>query len=592
MTAPALKVYIDGTTNDPVTGDNLNTFEQTCDLASQLRAFIGTAGSQVFIRGLTAVGDGGQGVFYWVGTGALVDNGVTVIVPPGTAAGGWLRATYGDALQTVRVVTAAGGVTVSPSDGLIVIRKTVAATTTVTLPTTPALGETHGIKDGSGNATAYNITVSAGGTNLIDGATTYVMPTNYQETWLTWDGSRWNIGPAYNSPPLLTFLYITASPSISFAPTTNPPTTLGTVVVQAATASTTTREFLVSIGLSIGTGSTAAGANRDKVALFVGADVVAGAGDAWAINPVITMESGSGTGNVQGIELDFNNLNADRGNAVAGAGLSAPIAVGFSITGASVFLSTSAMLISGPGTAIWNRGITIANNSVSQSSFQDLGSSAISLDIYGSHTYGLDTRNGAFSGGPVRIGNSVFMVARNAADSADLPLLGIDSANNVIIGGAGVAGNFIYASLFPATDNTYSLGGPANRYTVVYATTGTINTSAEHYKKSIAPLPDGMIDVMLGVRMRQYQWIDGGGHPGKRIHFGVLAGDIKTGVSDKLGIDFAGYVKNDDDTWEGLRMDQLTPILWKAQQELVTEMRGEVAALKQQVAALAAGAKP
>ncbi len=90
MTAPALQVQIQGQT--VVSADNLNSYELTCDNVSQLRGFIGTAGVQVYMRGFTSPGDGGQGVFYWntAGTGPD-DGGVTNIVPNGINVGCWTR---------------------------------------------------------------------------------------------------------------------------------------------------------------------------------------------------------------------------------------------------------------------------------------------------------------------------------------------------------------------------------------------------------------------------------------------------------------------------------------------------------------------
>lgn len=90
MTAPELSVYQNGV--NQVSGDGLNTFEQTCNNVVDLRAFVGTEGLQVYMRGYVTPGDDGQGVFYWnaAGTGPD-DDGVTNIVPNGAAVGCWTR---------------------------------------------------------------------------------------------------------------------------------------------------------------------------------------------------------------------------------------------------------------------------------------------------------------------------------------------------------------------------------------------------------------------------------------------------------------------------------------------------------------------
>ena len=57
------------------------------------------------------------------------------------------------------------------------------------------------------------------------------------------------------------------------------------------------------------------------MAIYAATRAVAGTGDVWAMNPLVTQEPESGAYAAQGIELDFNNNNAHRGDADAGAGL-------------------------------------------------------------------------------------------------------------------------------------------------------------------------------------------------------------------------------------------------------------------------------
>lgn len=61
---------------------------------------------------------------------------------------------------------------------------------------------------------------------------------------------------------------------------------------------------------------------------------------------------------------------------------------GLSVTGAGGFRSTSAIGVFGEP-QMWNRGITFANNCVVQSTFQDLGNPAKSVDIRGNPSYGV-----------------------------------------------------------------------------------------------------------------------------------------------------------------------------------------------------------
>ena len=93
MAAPNLTVQVQGL--GAVGADMLNTYEQTCDSFSQLKAFPGISGVQVYARGANAPGDGFQGEFYWASNSLSVDdNGVTTLSPYGfssTTPGRWLR---------------------------------------------------------------------------------------------------------------------------------------------------------------------------------------------------------------------------------------------------------------------------------------------------------------------------------------------------------------------------------------------------------------------------------------------------------------------------------------------------------------------
>lgn len=91
----------------------------------------------------------------------------------------------------VRVVTAAGAVTVALTDYIVVVNKTIGAATVVNLPAGTA-NQHYVIKDGKGDAGANNITITpAAGT--IDGAATLVLVANYASAELVYNGTQWNV---------------------------------------------------------------------------------------------------------------------------------------------------------------------------------------------------------------------------------------------------------------------------------------------------------------------------------------------------------------------------------------------------------------
>jgi hypothetical protein len=96
-----------------------------------------------------------------------------------------------------REVTVAGAVTVTTSDGTIGINKTVPEATTVNL-LAAASGFPLTIKDVAGNAGTYNITIDASGSETIDGASTFVIGSDYQSITLTPVSGGWITNAEYS----------------------------------------------------------------------------------------------------------------------------------------------------------------------------------------------------------------------------------------------------------------------------------------------------------------------------------------------------------------------------------------------------------
>lgn len=103
MTAPALRTYANAGTE--ISGDNLNTFQQTCNTFDDLRAFIGTTGIQVFARGRDAINDGYGGVFYWSGASTSADDDLDIIAPTGEDEGRWIRVVSGVSVALIGSAT-------------------------------------------------------------------------------------------------------------------------------------------------------------------------------------------------------------------------------------------------------------------------------------------------------------------------------------------------------------------------------------------------------------------------------------------------------------------------------------------------------
>lgn len=115
-----------------------------------------------------------------------------------------------------RVVTAAGAITMG-NEGSLVVKKTVGAASAVTLPRNPRPGTFRWIKDGKGDAATNNITITGYNAATIDGATSYIIGSNYGAVLLKWNGTEWNVmgsgGVASNAEIVTTTNVILAAES-------------------------------------------------------------------------------------------------------------------------------------------------------------------------------------------------------------------------------------------------------------------------------------------------------------------------------------------------------------------------------------------
>lgn len=98
------------------------------------------------------------------------------------------------------------------------------------------------------------------------------------------------------------------------------------------------------------------------------------------------------------------------------------------------------------------------------------------------------------------------------------------------------------ASFVPAVNSSMTLGGPSNRWTVVYADTATINTSDERSKAQISDIPDEVLDAWQDVDYQIYKFKSSVEEKGDaaRWHFGVIAQRIKSAFEDR-GLDAFEY---------------------------------------------------
>jgi hypothetical protein len=105
----------------------------------------------------------------------------------------------------------------------------------------------------------------------------------------------------------------------------------------------------------------------------------------------------------------------------------------------------------------------------------------------------------------------------------------------------------------PGVDNTQSIGAASYRWSVVYAGTGTINTSDEREKQQISALDDAERRVAFAIKglVKKYKYNDAVAikGPDARIHVGVIAQEVVAAFAAE-GLDATRYALLCHDTWE------------------------------------------
>lgn len=176
----------------------------------------------------------------------------------------------------------------------------------------------------------------------------------------------------------------------------------------------------------------------------------------------------------------------------------------------------------------------------------------------------------------IQIDNNTYYQCKNAAGTAR-NLMGLDSSDNLTVLGAATTGanilvdtsnttgiyafrrngsNHVYfdsSGITPGTDNTKSLGTSGSRWSVVYAGTGTINTSDAREKTDTTALDaaERRVAVALKGLIKKFRFVDAVAKKGDgaRIHVGVIAQDVMAAFSAE-GLDPMRYGILCYDEWD------------------------------------------
>lgn len=172
-----------------------------------------------------------------------------------------------------------------------------------------------------------------------------------------------------------------------------------------------------------------------------------------------------------------------------------------------------------------------------------------------------EVNNGLIELGPKGAAGNALIDFNVGAISADYDCRLIASGGDGVVGNGSMFSDSLITfskNMRPITDNTYQLGGASNRWTVVFATTGTINTSDERLKRFLDAYDEAennrimsaAIRAIKKLPIRLYQWNSSLEEKGEaaRLHFGVSAQDVeKVFISEGLNAHNFGLFCEDEE---------------------------------------------
>lgn len=147
---------------------------------------------------------------------------------------------------------------------------------------------------------------------------------------------------------------------------------------------------------------------------------------------------------------------------------------------------------------------------------------------------------------------------------AAIPVFSTDSTFNTL------KANSFYpiANFYPKEDNVVSVGTNSNRFSTIFAATGSINTSDIRCKQNITNPTDKLLKAWGNVNYKLFQFNDAIKKKGinARLHIGVIAQEVQEAFANQ-GLNAANYGLFCYDEW----LDQYETIIINEEKELFTD---------------------
>lgn len=301
-------------------------------------------------------------------------------------------------------------------------------------------------------------------------------------------------------------------------------------------------------------------------------------GPNWQVGNGLTLDTGTTPSTIL-LTTPVSVANGGSGASTVAGAPWLPL-VGGALSGALQVNST--ILVTGPGSSGQLRMAPNASATGYGSFFRNDGSSTYLLltnnnDAFGAwntlRPFTVDNASGVVTmsnglnvNANLTIGNGAFLYL---ADTGGVARFSLGMSGNNLYIGDGARNIYAQYHFMPAVNNNLVCGAAGNGWAVMHSY-GYVTDSDRRLKTDIANLPDACLDLVRAIAPRRYRWREGSDT--ERTHWGWVAQEVGE-VMLAAGHDFGGHTAgDDDDRTEGLAVNELTAVLWKAVQELANEV--------------------
>ena len=143
-----------------------------------------------------------------------------------------------------------------------------------------------------------------------------------------------------------------------------------------------------------------------------------------------------------------------------------------------------------------------------------------------------------------------------------------------------VSFSFTGTEVKPNVDNSISLGSPSFKFSQIYASSDTINTSDRNLKDDIKTIDENLIENWCNVQWCSFKFKDSIIEKGEdaRIHTGLIAQDLYNTLED-YNIDASKYGFFCHDTWDDQYDTQYVTLTQEDEEGNITETKKEIKTL-------------